>query len=419
MVFVSLNALAGAPDSDSANQEKVILIDPKLDPKFQKFLDDALLEIMSTEVGRAICAHILGGQQEMIEKHIGVSTKAAAAIKNRCASKPAKQITYIHASNEDELVKISDSISTEKREYFFVFNFDKPWPMDSWTDPIGNRTYLILQKDWLEQAKKSEKIELNKSMTILLYQMLAHELAIYFDSKHFPGGENWHRLGLNQNTIWPQSPSQLENVYAALMHPMVASALAFIRAFQIERMIMAELAAKKGFSLPEEYISSKLLNNNCKGNCNEEVVRKVSMQFSEQSATLLALSPQYRNRLMVSRQELNSIGVEEDVDLLVDIWPNVFFDQFANLKDVRSPWLLLLPTATGKHSIQYALQKRASSFITNFLFVNDFTFLMNQSVYENQKPVPVLEFMSRPLLSGYNIRMSTGPRARIRGGDIR
>ena len=400
---------------ESAAQEKTVtVIDPKTNPKFQKYLDEALLEIMSTEVGKAICVHILGGQLDMIEKHIGVSKKTAALIKNRCATRPAKQIPYIFASNEEELVKISDSISTEKREYFFIFNLNKPWPMDSWTDPIGNRTYLILQKDWLEELKKSKEHEVNKALNILLYQMLAHELAIYFDPKHFPGGDNWDRLGLNQSIQWPQAGEDLEKVYSALMNPMIASALSFIRAFQIERMIMIELAAKKGFSLPAEYANSKLIN--CKDNCNEEMVRKISMYFSDHSATLLALSPQYRNRLMVSFPDFAAMGVEEELNMAVHVWPTLFYEQFVDLKDVTSPWVLLLPTATVK---QAALQTRVSQFITQFLFTRDFTYLMNQKVYDNSKSVSVLEFMSRPLLSGYNIRLSTGPRARIRGGDIR
>lgn len=398
--------------SAQEKQEKAVtIIDPKTNPKFQKFLDDALLEIMSTEVGKAICVHILGGRLDMIEKHIGVSKKTAAAIKNRCVARPAKQIPYIHASNEEELIKISDSISTEKREYFFVFNLNKPWPMDSWTDPIGNRTYLILQKDWLEETKKTKDYEVNKSLHMLLYQMLAHELAIYFDPKHFPGGDNWDRLGLNQSIYWPQNQDQLEKVYSSLMNPMIASALSFIRAFQVERMIMIELAAKKGFSLPAEYLNSKLIN--CTHYCNEEMVRKISMYFSDHSATLLALSPQYRNRLMVSLPEFATMGAEEELRVAVEIWPNLFFEEFVDLK---SPWVLLLPTATVK---QYALQNRVSQFITGFLFARDFSFLMQQEVFENSKSIPVLEFMSRPLLSGYNIRLSTGPRARIRGGDIR
>ena len=202
IVGLGYESLAIAQDQ-SANQS-VTIINPQNNPRFRKFLDDALLDVMNTDVGRALCAHVLGGKLELIEKHIGVSTPTAKAIQNRCGSRPAKQISYIHPSNEEDLIKFSDSRSTEKREYFFVFNLNKPWPMDSWTDPIGNKTYLVFQKDWVEAAQKSTNAETNQKLSILLYQMLAHELAIYFDPKHFPGGTDWDRLELDLATQWPQ-----------------------------------------------------------------------------------------------------------------------------------------------------------------------------------------------------------------------
>lgn len=400
-----------------AQQESVTIINPQNNPRFKKFLDEALLDIMSTDVGRAVCAHILGGNVDLIEKHIGVSTQTALAIKGQCASRPAKQISYIHPSTEEELVKISESISKEKREYFFVFNLNKPWPMDSWTDPIGNRTYLILQKDWIDEAKKSKDSKISDSLSILLYQMLAHELAIYFDPKHFPGGADWDRLGIGQFIQWPQDLEQLDKVYSALMNPMIASALAFLRAFQIERLIMIEIAQKKGFALPAEYKNEGLFD--CRGACLASNIRKIAMKFSSQSATLFALSPQYRNRLMTSSANFSSKGVEEYFKMTVEVWPKMFFDQFKKLSEVKSPWVLLLPTVSANQS-SYKIQNKVSFFITNYLFPMDYTLLANEYVVEDGATmVSVLEFMTRPLLSGYNVRMSTGPRIRIRGGDIR
>lgn len=395
-----------------AEEKSVTLINPQTDPVFRTFLDDALVDIMNTEVGRALCAHVLGGNTDLIEKHIGVTANAAVTIKSRCSSRPAKQLNYIHASNDDDLVKVSNEISTEKREYFFVFNLDKPWPMDSWTDPFGNKTFLILQKDWLEAAQKSTDAEKNHRLNILLYQMLAHELAIYFDPKHFPGGIDWDRLGLlSQEQV--VGSTNIETLYSALMNPMIASALAFYRAFQIERMIMVELAAKKGFQLPAEYTNP---NFSCIGKCLVATIKKIALRFSEQSATLLAISPQYRNRLYMSTNTL--VTSHPDFETAVSLWPDLFFFQFKDIKerDEVNSWVLMLPMAAKR---QRDLQNRINKFISTVLFPIDFAVLENQKIIENGKTISLLEFMARPLLSGYNVRLSTGPRVRIRGGDVK
>ncbi len=358
----------------------------------QKIIDQSYELIFHSTLAKSICRHILGGDHEAISLHLGVSEVTAKRIAGRCLR--TVRHPWIHPTAPNDIRKLT--LNNHKARKYKILRVSQPFPIESWTEPFTNTTVLVTTEEELSQAR--------------WVQILAHELAVYFDSKvnpHHPDADNIPEL----RDIKPIIFTEYDPLVAAT-NPLPGHALTFLRALQVEYAILTELAHAGRLRLPPDlYVSVDLdlITDRCSFRCIENLVTQVRNTLSPLGLPLLAFAPHFRSlainylarrkffwnreELALSHLALSQLPIEylrsEFRGNLVDDMRRLFHSE---LNDPR--------------------------FESVRKFLDRLWHFEKQALFSAQYPAgrPLLEFLKVPLLSGYNIGLSSGPRVRVRPG---
>lgn len=384
--------------------------------KYQDIIDESLFKISQTTTGQKIIRQILNCQKEAIEIHLGVSEQMAKSIGDKCSlthKETASQNSLILESPLDVLSKTIDRSREEasvKRTYTFLLTHNSEWSFDSWTNPSTNNTSIVLPIDEQGHIVEDES---------RILEILAHETAIYFDSKFWSGSTQFETLP-GVESFYNDFTISKERVALALDNPIIAHSLAFLRAFQAEQNMTNELNKKNiiYFSAQDLLRRQQRIQSfgMCKGLCLHNFLKRQIEYQSNMALPLYAYAPSYRARLWTFLQENK------------EILPGNSFDTSESyLKELllETPSRFYLDNT--HNNIHILLEYFEYNFFTadsSFANLKDFNTFVELNIHpihledlEKQKyPLSqqsALEYMATPLLSGFNVRMSSGPRPRI------
>lgn len=364
--------------------------------------------IMSTKVGKAICRYILGADAPAIKYHIGVSMPAALRIAANC--KDAETIPWIYpsAANIDEVRKLTSRTSKSRKYEFLTAKND--FPVESWTDPFSNTTVLVTDQNG---AISDER----------LTQLLAHELAVYFDAKATPAHPDAQQIPLLKKENLNVKSNATLNPLIAVTNPLNAHTLTYLRALQVELKIVRELVQREkdlkgsGIAAPDDmqetYVQF-LDSDKCTFKCILGVVVDMRQSYYDHALPLIAFSPHYRDLMTVEIRDNLQNNLDADQKSRARDTFNVFPWQFLGQGSRENPIRDISSIFVEDHSTDPHF-KTVSDFMRYDLWRFELPALSQTTVYGD---VPLLEFMKVPLLSGYNILMSSGPRVRIRTGNV-
>jgi hypothetical protein len=365
---------------------------------FQNAIDTSVEEIMTTTLGKTICQHILGGDVDAIHVNLGVSTQAAQIIAQQCGSLAQPNHPWIYATNVDDIQKAT--LSSSKPRKYVMLSADNAFPIESWTDPFTNTTVLIAGPEGMPHQR--------------LVQLLAHEMAVYFDSKANPAHPDAQNIPEIRNLNLPVSP--LMNPLIAVTDPLVAHTLTFVRALQVEYQIVDELIQTGLISPPPDHNDPYLqflVSEQCQKVCLESLIINMHSHYLPIGLPLLAFAPHFRSLIPLELARIQPhwspdkwMSVQQVIgDLPVDFLKNQFTGN--PLADIERVFL--------------ASTTPNDQFTTVAVFMSqDLWPLEEPSVVQTNLPNgrPFLEYMKVPLLSGYNILLSSGPRVRVGPGAV-
>lgn len=359
----------------------------------QRDIDRAFELILSTSVGRAICRDILGADAQAMEMHLGVSKAEAEKIARECLdSEPSD---WIYPTSPSDIRKLNLK-SPVPRTYKLVHT-DQSFPIESWTDPYSNVTTILITGSAVSFPR--------------LVQLLSHETAVYFDSKSHPlyrsASDVPHLRDLNIITSGPMNP------LLALSNPIQAHTMTYLRALQVEFAILNELVGQGLISAPKDLSDPYLLDlvsERCQQDCIANLVEKMRDIYLPVSLPLLAFSSHYRALIEREIPKLMPANDKFRAGYAMNTLPEQFMKrQFTG--DV-------VGDLTKVFFADVAQKAR-------FQVTRDF---LKDTLWNLEKPslfsahfssgLTLLEFMKRPLLSGYNIALASGPRVRIRTGGF-
>lgn len=419
--FTSFHELSGTGDSTYTDSRgyKYEIFFPSSRPNLQAIIDDISIDLTKTKIGSSICSSILNHDPGLIENHLSVSVKAANEIARSClwpeGSIPdPSQNSLVFSSPPEVLNKLSIRPGSNQKRLFILIVTDAPsFPFDSWTDPFLNHTILLVRHT-------PQYSDLNK---IFLTQLLAHELAIYFDGRSWPGTKEWSNIEPNRIFNRYVGTNNLRSMNTVLSNPLISNVFAFIRAFNVERAMIDDMVQNQGLELPDRYSydfkSFPFLAANYTDQDLIDFVKTQSETLLPLSLPLVAWAPNYRAKkwrdlddsVAGSQNQLTT-----DSTLVLKTYAPGFIRLFIESNPLKE--LLNLPERRFGES---AWQRTEKVFATLF-FPNEFSFLIGVDSALSSKYRPsdfsVFRFMSEPALSGYNVKGSSGPRPRIRGGGF-
>ena len=365
------------------------------DASFQRDIDSAVQEIMLTNMGQTICRQILGGQADAIQIHLGVTAQAAQAIAQNCGQiAPANN--WVFPTSVQDIRKLT--VGTFKPRKYVLLSAETVFPIESWTDPFTNTTVLMSGREGISHER--------------LVQLLAHEVAVYFDSKANPGHPDAQNIPEIRD-LKLRTPGGM-NPLIAVSDPMIAHTMTFVRALQVEYSIVDELIRMHKIIPPADYGNPylhMLVSDQCQEACLEQLVNGMHDKFLPLSLPLLAFSPYFRSRLPIEiaglpnwPQDQWPAVLQSTVQLPVDFLKTQFTgNPLADLQRVFTASVQPTPEFTT-----------VSDFITKDLWPIEQP-AITQTTTSNGKHF--LEYMKSPLLSGYNISLSSGPRVRVGTGN--
>ncbi len=383
-------------------------------PKLKILINKSLVKIFKTDIGREIARNILNCDTDSIQMHLGVEEPFARDIAQSCHSyasnnKVDKRRRYIHPSPLHALKKTTDSgvvNDQSQRTYSIIFTKDNDWIIDSWTNPSTNNTSIII-------PLSEQETELDESRLI---EVLAHETAIYFDSKFWTGSTEFTKIPGSKAFLNKfKDPKKIITI--GLDNPLIAHSLAFIRAFKIELLITNELERDGHISFKAKDSERRRLKIesllNCRALCLHNFIKTKAEESIKLSLPLIAYAPSYRISFwkaiesdQIEAKRLSSS--KEDLQSLILDLPSSFYKDHSRM------------------SIHILLEVMSASMNQReFHTPSDFQILIRDKVlpfhfqqFEAQTHglmihSSALDYMAEPLLSGYNTRMSSGPRPRI------
>jgi len=350
----------------------------------QQEVDRAFDLILRTQIGKSICRDILGADAQALELHLGISRDKAETIANDCQGSEASE--WIYPTSPSDIRKLSIK-AAKPRRYRLVFS-DENFPIESWTDAISNVTTILTH---------------SKSVTFSrMVQILAHETAVSQDIPHL--------RGLNLKTDGMMDP------LVAISNPLQGHTLTYLRALQVEFSILTELVDKgqiaKPADLSDPYLQY-LVSERCMQTCIFELIENTRAIYKAFTLPLLAFSPHYR---ALALQELPRMKVDWDQSQ----W--TIAQQVLNILPVEFMKNQYNGDVVGDLSrFFYRDQSQSDTYQTvDAFFIHALWPLESKSLAKSRfsSGITLLEFMKRPLLSGYNISLSSGPRVRVRTGNI-
>jgi hypothetical protein len=376
----------------------IATVSPQLwaeDASFQRDIDSAVQEIMLTGVGQTICRQILGGQADAIQIHLGVSATTAQAIAQNCSSTAPANV-WIFPTSVQDIRKLT--VGTFKPRKYLLLSAETVFPIESWTDPFTNTTVLMSGREGISHER--------------LVQLLAHEMAVYFDSKANPAHPDAQSIP-EIRALKLQAPAGLNPLIAA-SDPLIAHTMTFVRALQVEYSIVDDLIRMHKIIPPADHDNpylQTLVSDQCQEECLEKLVTGMHDKFLPIGLPLLAFSPYFRSRLPIELANLPGWPQDQwplvqraTVQLPVDFLKTQFTgNPLADLQRVFTASVQPTPEFTA-----------VSDFITKDLWPLERTAITQTSTGDGRH---FLEYMKSPLLSGYNISLSSGPRVRVGTGN--
>jgi hypothetical protein len=351
--------------------------------------------IMETQLGQAICRQILGGDAEAIEFHLGVSPAAAQLIAQRCPR--SARHAWIYATRPNDIRKLTISGSSARK--YKVFVSDLAFPIESWTEPFTNTTVIIAPSLPIKRER--------------LVKILAHEMAVYFDSKANPAHPDaGHIPSLRQLNI--QSTGTLDPL-VTLSNPLHSHALTFVRALQVETEVLKDLAraGKIEFKNQIEPAYAELVSGQCGHACLKALVLKIREALLPIGLPLLAFAPHYRSLILQELPNLRLNWTEEAWQRAQQALNHLPVDFLRTQSggDPVSDMYRVFFADTNQQSRYHVVTK----FLDKDLWPLEEEALFSAHVNGGST---LLEFMKLPTLSGYNVGLSSGPRVRIRTGNV-
>jgi hypothetical protein len=374
---------------------------PATDTAFQNQIDQAYGLIFKTKIGQTICRDILGSDAAAISLHLGVTFEKAVAFANECKGnfEPSE---WVYPTSPSDIEKIAHPDQRPKK--YVQAQSSETFPIESWTDPFSNSTTIL--------SVQGQGLEFGR-----LLQILAHETAVYFDSKTNPAHPNAQSIS-TLRSLSLKGPNAV-NPLVAVSDPLVAHTLTYLRALQVEFSILDELVdrglVQKG-DLPADYNAPDLrylISDSCGHSCIANLIVKLRDEYLPIALPMLAFANNYR-ALMTT--ELPKLGIAWDgkgpspQELLFNL-----------------PVLFRKTQVTGdaitdmSHVFNTVDVSKKGDFDDVTKFMRDQLWPVEwPSVSESKfaSGTTLLEFMKRPLLSGYNIMLTSGPRVRVRTGLV-
>lgn len=384
--LVAIATLVGVPVGAADKSESI----------HQAEIDSAYLLIFQTQLGRAICRQILGADVEAIKFHLGVSSFAARNIARMCPRGSRDKLIF--PTDPSDIRKLT--LKNQKPRKHKILVTDISFPIESWTEPFTNTTVLVTQTLPLTQER--------------WVQLLAHELAVYFDSKANPAHPDAEQIPELKNLRFANTTTL--NPLLAATNPLQGHALTFVRALAVEKQIVSELVRTQKIKGPAllDATQERILSETCAHECLKNLVLHVRKMMLPISLPLLAFTPHYRSaivneipslyldwneaevaraRLFLNRMPMEYLRTEYTGDPVNDM-KKVFYGNIERYRNAAE-------VADFMDSILWPLEERA---------------LFDSRLAERNETV--LEYMRRPLLSGYNVGLSSGPRVRVRPGEF-
>lgn len=365
----------------------------------QQDIDRAFELILTTSAGQAICTHILGASPEALEMHLGLSKSAASRLAKTCGPTPVPD--WLYPTKPSDIRKLT--IRNQMGRTYQVVKTLQVYPIESWTDNFTNTTIIL-----------TESLPISRTR---LVQVLAHEMAVYFDSKANPQLPDAQKLP-QLASLDIVSKTKLDPLLT-LSDPLIAHTLTFARALKIERSILEELVQKRLIEAPSDFNDhylNYLLSDRCTKVCLEHLIVNMREAYIPLSLALLAFAPSYRAHML---DELPKLKLPWTTDqwrrtqmalyqLPVEFLKNqTRGDSMAN---VRQLFLNLPGSDSNSGSGADVI-----GFLNYDLWPLEWKSLDQAKLSSG---TDLLDFMKVPLLSGYNIMLSSGPRVRVRTGNI-
>jgi len=385
---------------------------PVISPSEQQALiDQSMSDIMQTQLGRTICHQILNADAKAIEFHLGVSKNAAVQIAQSCG----------RSEISEWVVPASASVirKSTPRKYEILYAIDG-FPIESWTDSAtniepANKTVILLRPPTPEETDSHQYKSYFKSR---LTELLAHELAVYFDSKSNPAHPDAQYLDDLKN-LKIESAAKLSPLIA-ISNPLTAHTLTYIRALQVERLIIAELIRLRKIDPPADFYDpfiQYLVSEKCGETCLADRVLDMRQVYYPMALPMLAFASYYRAMMQSALPRLQANLTTQQWNRINSAMGVVAADFLTNsssgerLQDLKK---FFFDDASSHPKIDLVTKVMRDDLLP---LENPAMFKVNVSSPRTGEQT-LLEFMKRPLLSGHNLFQSSGPRVRIRTGNI-
>lgn len=371
--------------------------------ELQSLFDTITSRLLHTSIGTALCRDVLDGKAESLIDHLALSPQAAATAAEECRLSEAKS-SWVYNSPNLTPSKLTLNGRQSPRRYVLIVTDRPDLPLDSWTDAFSNQTTLFLHS-----SRHSSDLSLQ-----FLTQIIAHEMAIYFDSKSWPQGPDWNNIpALAESRI--KMDSQRLTTSAAL-NPGLATVLAFIRAYKVERVMLKEISNLGLMGADPVIYNTKdlpFLKSPCRSECIAQFIQQQIQWIDLFQPALLALSPHYRAaRLDLLRESSQPIS-EAEVNAL-ERYPPYYFAK------IRSEMAGLNLVSLAQSAEEKRMHKEINQTMGRMLQA-DLKTLKAAKIWvpREAQNFDLLAYLAVPLLSDANISLAAGPRPRIRTGGTK
>lgn len=363
---------------------------------YQSDIDSAYKLIFDTHLGKAICRQILGAEPNALYFHLGVSLETAKEIVESCPRGVRHRLIY--PTKPEHIRKLS--LKPAQARKFKILVSQISFPIESWTEPFTNTTVVV-----------TPSLPINQDRWV---QILAHEMAVYFDSKVNPAHPDASEIPeleeLNVKYLGRLNPLM------AVSNPLHGHALTFLRALQVEGEILSDLL-KEGKVQPGEPLFSSYQNSLIDPKCGHDCIRDLMFELRRTlmpiSLPLLAFAPYYRSLILAELPRLKLEWPEstwQRARLVLNNMPLNFLNKEFGGDPVEDMKKVFYANLTAHERFKEIVQ-----FLDEDLWPLEKQALFSATLAGHQETF--IEYMKKPLLSGYNIGLSSGPRVRIRTGD--
>ena len=367
---------------------------PAFDRAIQRDIDSAIQEIMLTRVGQAICQKILGADPAALEFHLGVSPEAAVTIAQSCNGD--FDSTWIFETSRQDIRQLT--LKSFKPRKYALLSAETVFPIESWTDAHTNATVFMAGREGVSHER--------------LVQLLAHEMAVYFDSKANPAHTDAQNIPAIRD-LRLQTTARM-NPLVAVSDPLVAHTLTFVRALQVEYSIIDELITMRKIVAPadhEDVYLKFLISDACREECLEALVVDMRNTYLPIGLPLLAFASHFRAIVPKELARAKPLWTQQQwagLGQSINNLPLEFLDRQYSGSPITDLQRIFVTTNPAP-----AFQAVAK-FLTEDLWPIEKPAIVQTRLASGET---FLEFMKVPLLSGYNILLSSGPRVRVKTGN--